>query len=120
MALIGVSLIFLENSVRISYHILTMEMHISTLTSKSQTVIPKAVRAKMGLAPGDRIRYVTRGNKVEIEKIETKRMDWGDSDWERLTFSAFTEWASEEDDKAFAHLQEPAERAYRAALKDKR
>jgi len=70
---------------------------ISTLTSKSQTVIPKAIRAKMGLKPGDRIRYRLSGNKVEIEKLaDTESFD---------PFFSFTEWASDADEKAFGHLK---------------
>ena len=33
-------------------------MVTSTLTSKGQTTIPKAIRDRLGLAPGDRIEYV--------------------------------------------------------------
>lgn len=93
-----------------------METIISTLTSKSQTVIPKAIRTKMGLKAGDKIRYVLRGEKVEIEKLP---LPAGDA-WENFNpLVTFTEWASTEDDEAFAHLQEAAERAYRRALKVK-
>ena len=73
------------------------ETIISTLTSKSQTVIPKAVRTKMGLKPGDRIRFFLKGDKVEIEKLMDAE--------EFNPFSAFSEWTSASDDKAFAHLQ---------------
>lgn len=84
-----------------------METHISTLTSKSQTVIPKAIRAKMGLKPGDHIRYVMRGKKVEIEKLEMA------DDWGLAPLAFFTEWASPEDEKAFAHLQALGDRLER-------
>ncbi len=33
-------------------------MAISTLTSKGQTTIPKAVRRHLGLKPGDKIRFL--------------------------------------------------------------
>ena len=33
-------------------------MSISTLTSKGQTTIPKAVRRHLGLKPGDKIRFL--------------------------------------------------------------
>ena len=33
-------------------------MPISTLTSKGQTTIPKAVRRHLGLKPGDKIRFL--------------------------------------------------------------
>lgn len=74
-----------------------METIISTLTSKSQTVIPKAVRKTLGLKPGDRIRYRVRKNKVEIEKLgDVEGFD---------PFMAFTEWGSAADEKAFANLK---------------
>jgi antitoxin PrlF len=74
-----------------------MEMLLSTLTSKSQTVIPKPVRLKMGLKPGDSIRYVVKGDTVAIEKlVETEGFD---------PFATFTEWASPADEAAFAQLK---------------
>lgn len=82
-----------------SYPILTMDIEISALTSKCQTVIPKAIRAKMGLKPGDRIRYKVKGKKVEIEKLEMA------DDWGLAPLAYFTEWASPQDDATFAHLQ---------------
>ncbi len=89
---------------------------ISTLTSKSQTVIPKTIRAKMGLKPGDSIRYSVKGERVEIEKLAIPTGE----DWQgHNPFAAFTEWASEADEKAFAHLQKTSERAYRAGRKKK-
>lgn len=33
-------------------------MSVSTLTSKGQTTIPKDVRKRLGLKPGDRIRFM--------------------------------------------------------------
>ena len=74
-----------------------MDTIISTLTSKSQTVIPKSVRSQLGLKPGDRIRYRVRKGKVEIEKLaDTEGFD---------PFVSFTEWASDADEKAFADLK---------------
>lgn len=73
------------------------ETIISTLTSKSQTVIPKAVRTRMGLKSGDYIRYVIKGDRVEIEKLTDKESP--------NPFAAFTEWSSAADEKAFRHLK---------------
>ena len=72
------------------------EQLTSKLTSKSQAVIPKAVRQKLGLRAGDRIRYRMHGKQVFIEKATKHPAD--------DPFIAFDEWASAKDDKAFADL----------------
>jgi AbrB family looped-hinge helix DNA binding protein len=69
----------------------------SKLTSKSQAVIPRAIRRKLGIEPGDRIRYRMRGEQIVIEKVTT-RVAKDDP------FIAFDEWASAADDAAFADL----------------
>ena len=74
-----------------------LEQFTSTLTSKSQTVIPKEVRQRMGLKAGDSVRYVVKGRKVEIEKVTA-----GDG---FDPFSTFTEWYSEADANAFDDLK---------------
>lgn len=74
-----------------------MDLLISKLTSKGQTVIPASIRQHLGLKPGDVIRYHVKGSRVELEKLqplETK---------EEPT-AAFQEWGSAEDDLAFAEL----------------
>ena len=38
----------------------------STVTSRGQTTLPKAVRAALGVRPGDRIRYVVLEDGVRI------------------------------------------------------
>lgn len=68
----------------------------SKVTSKSQTVIPKEVRERLGLKPGDRIRYRIDANRVEIEREDPHPAE--------DPFVAFTEWAEEADDKAYADL----------------
>ena len=77
-------------------YILTMNAHVSKITSKAQTVIPKAVREKLRLKPGDFVRYVFEGNRVVIERARTEAED--------DPFATFTEWASEADDKAYRSL----------------
>jgi antitoxin PrlF len=37
-------------------------MSTSTVTSKGQTTIPKAIRKKLGLQPGDRIEYIVESD----------------------------------------------------------
>ena len=77
-------------------YILTMNAHVSKLTSKAQTVIPKAVREKLGLKPGDLVRYVFEGKRVVIERA----LNETDDD----PFATFTEWASEADEEAYRSL----------------
>jgi antitoxin PrlF len=66
----------------------------SKVTTKAQTVIPKEVRRKLGIKPGDRLRYRLTGKAVTIEKAET----------EDDPFATFGEWASEADERAFKSL----------------
>lgn len=68
----------------------------SKVSVKSQTVLPREIRERLRIGPGDRIRYVINGDTVSIEK--------GNLAGEDDPFIAFTEWASDEDDKAFAKL----------------
>lgn len=68
---------------------------ISRLTSKSQTVIPRAIREKLDIGPGDELRYVETAEGIVIEKAHVMRDD---------PFATFIEWASEADDKAYADL----------------
>ena len=73
-----------------------MNAPVSRLTSKAQTVIPKAIREKLGLRPGDLVRYILDGKRVMIERAPT--------DSEDDPFATFTEWASEADDEAYRSL----------------
>jgi antitoxin PrlF len=68
----------------------------STLSVKAQTVLPKAVREHLGVGTGDKLEYVIEGDSVRIMKMPVLAED--------DPFASFTEWASEEDDKAFADL----------------
>ncbi len=88
----------LDLKVRKCYYLtMSEDQLISKLTSKSQTVVPRAVRRKLGLKPGDRIRYHVRGEQVMIERVAL-------SSASDDPFIAFGEWASEADDDAFNNL----------------
>ena len=39
-------------------------MQESTITTKGQTTLPRTVRTALGLAPGDRVRYVILDGEV--------------------------------------------------------
>ncbi len=68
----------------------------SKLSSKAQMVVPKEIRERLGLKPGDTVRYRLTDVGILIEKAPTE----GDED----PFATFKEWASAEDDRAFADL----------------
>ena len=66
------------------------------LSTKSQTVIPKPVREKLGVGPGDLVEFEIRAGEVLIRRAATT----GQID----PFAVFHEWASEADEDAFADL----------------
>ena len=68
----------------------------SKVSVKSQTVLPREVRERLRISPGDQIRYILDDAGVRIEK--------GSAAEEGDPFNAFTEWASEADDEAYADL----------------
>ena len=73
-----------------------MKAFSSKLSSKAQTVVPKQVRERLGLKPGDTVRYRITDEGVMLEKARPG----SDDD----PFATFVEWSSEEDDLAFADL----------------
>lgn len=68
----------------------------SKVSVKSQTVLPPAVRERLNIKPGDRVRYVLDDDGVRIER--------GAPIVEDDPFATFTEWSSEEDDAAYGDL----------------
>ncbi|GLS22831.1 hypothetical protein GCM10007874_58510 [Labrys miyagiensis] len=70
----------------------------SRLTTKAQTTIPQIVRNALHLDPGDTLRYVITDTSVILEKVQ------GTHDISENPFAFFHEWASEDDEKAFANF----------------
>jgi antitoxin PrlF len=68
----------------------------SKLSRKSRTALPREVRERLGVSPGDRLRYVLDDAGVRIER--------GAPNAQGDPFATFTEWASEADDEAYAGL----------------
>ena len=73
-----------------------MTILLSKLTSKAQTVIPREIRARLDLKPGDVVRYRHTDAGVVIDKLPPQ------SDEDAL--ASFNEWASSADDRAYADL----------------
>jgi len=62
------------------------------ITAKSQTTIPRAVRAALGVGPGDVIGYEIDGDRVVLRRAARLPGDTVTN-----PFANFDEWASEAD-----------------------
>jgi antitoxin PrlF len=69
---------------------------MSRLTSKAQTVIPREIRTRLNLKPGDVVRYRQTDAGIVIDKLPQQ------SDADAL--ASFSEWTSPADDAAYAGL----------------
>lgn len=67
----------------------------SKVSVKSQTVIPREIRQKLQLKPGDTLRYRVTDNGILLDKAT----EAGDD-----PFASFSEWTSEADEKAYGGL----------------
>jgi antitoxin PrlF len=70
------------------------------ISSKAQTVLPKEVRRKLGVSPGDTIRFRDTDQGIVIEKLEPPPGDDACGD----PFVAFAEWGTPEEDEAWKDL----------------
>jgi antitoxin PrlF len=69
---------------------------VSKVSVKSQTVIPREVRERLGLKPGDTLRYRMTEAGVLLDKAPASEAD--------DPFATFSEWAGEADEKAYGDL----------------
>lgn len=63
------------------------------VSTKAQLVLPKRVREKLGVGPGDVVRFVERDGAMVIERFEADPFE--------DPFALFDEWSSPEDIEAF-------------------
>jgi AbrB family looped-hinge helix DNA binding protein len=68
----------------------------SKLSVRSQTVIPRAVRRKLGLQPGDTVRYRLTDKGVLLDKASAAEAD--------DPLASFSEWSGPADEKAYRNL----------------
>lgn len=68
----------------------------SKVSVKSQTVLPRVVRERLKIKPGDQLRYVLEESGVRIER--------GAPTDEDEPFATFSEWSSDADDAAYGDL----------------
>lgn len=62
----------------------------SSVTTKGQVTIPAELREKLGIKPGDRVGFIEKNGKVEIQRQEEARRVAG-RETRRLSFSAATQ-----------------------------
>jgi antitoxin PrlF len=72
---------------------------VSRLTSKSQTTIPREVREKLSLGPGDVIVYQIEGPEVRLRKGSPINVSYL-----RTLQTTLSEWESPEDAAAYDDL----------------
>ena len=68
----------------------------SKVSVKSQTVIPRTVRERLALKPGDTLRYRVTDDGVLLDKAPANEAD--------DPFATFSEWSSAADEKAYGGL----------------
>lgn len=73
----------------------TANTSFSRVSVKSQTVIPRQVRERLGLRPGDTLRYRETNSGVVIDKVIADADD---------PFATFSEWSGEADETAYRDL----------------
>ena len=71
-----------------------MPKAVARVTTKSQLVLPQAVRRHLGVGPGDSVTFVYGPNGVQIEKTAPQDDP----------FATFDEWSSAADDEAYRDL----------------
>jgi antitoxin PrlF len=68
----------------------------SRVSVKSQTVIPREVRERLGLKPGDTLRYRLTDRGILLDKAHANEAD--------DPFATFSEWSNAADEKAYGSL----------------
>jgi antitoxin PrlF len=72
---------------------------VSRLTSKAQTTIPREVRQKLSLEPGDTIVY-----EIEDDAVRLRKQAPLDLSYHRAVQTTLNEWESPEDAAAYDDL----------------
>ena len=76
-----------------------MEPELATITAKGQVTIPKAIREALALRQGDQLRWDLDDGGVRVRLVTPL-----DLTYLRGVEAGLQEWASSEDEEAFADL----------------
>jgi antitoxin PrlF len=74
-------------------------MTYARLTAKGQVTVPKEIRERLCLEPGDVLGYEVEGDEMRVRKVQRF-----DAAWHRALNGTLEEWNSPEDDEAFRDL----------------
>ena len=74
-------------------------MTYARLTAKGQVTVPKEIRERLHLEPGDVLGYEVEGDEMRVRKVQRF-----DAAWHHALSSTLEEWNSPEDDEAFRDL----------------
>ncbi len=74
-------------------------MLVSTLTTKYQATVPKAVRETLTLAAGDRVEWLISAGEVRVRKAPP-----ADRYIAAIEGTLAPEWSSDDDDQAYDRL----------------
>ena len=74
-------------------------MHVSKITARGQTTIPKPVREAANLREGDAIAFENVGNHLLVYKVVPPQDDYLNS-----VASTLGEWTTQEDEEAWRDL----------------
>ena len=76
-------------------------MIVSKVTSKGQVTLPKVIRDKLHVRPGDTLAYELRPEGAfTVRKLQPLDREW----YEALSTTLGEEWNSPEDEEAFRDL----------------
>jgi antitoxin PrlF len=75
-------------------------VHTSKVTQKGQTTLPREIRARLEVKPGDHIAYTTTREGVLIRKIQPFDAAWHSA----VEKSLAEEWNSPQDEEDFGDL----------------
>ncbi len=72
---------------------------LSKISSKNQITVPKEVRERLGIQPGDILAY-----DIEDERVILRRVEPFDREFHEALAKTLHEWSTSEDEEAFRDL----------------